>query len=265
MTIYDVDSLLEQAVQLINRHFDAVYTAIFLLDETGAWLILRAASSMAGRRLVEQGFRLSRNDQSVIARVAETQRPHIASATSDVALDAAHFATNPDSSTARSAAVLPLLVAGELVGVLDIQAEETDFDQDDVRTLGGMAWQLAIAFDTARRLSTGVSILESTSPFYRLAARLGATRVEADAYAAMLEIVQGFNPEHAYIVQPAHEVDPIYLVADLRGGQMNVQRVVGNEVEDLAPHHLGGFEHLCNLRYCNSSAPPFRLSLFLRT
>ncbi len=228
MTIFDVEALLDQAVQLISRHFDVAYTAIFLPDETGTWLVLRAASSNAGRRLVAQGYRLNRSDQSVIVRVAETQRPHIATTTSDVAMDAAHFTTNPDPSTARSAAVLPLLLSGELLGVLDIHAAEIDFDQDDVRTLQGLAWQLAIALDNARRLGAEVSILETANPFYRLAGRLGATQTETDVCAAVLEIVQGFNPGQAYVVRAAPaalETDSLYLVTDLRGGQVNTQQV----------------------------------------
>lgn len=230
MTVFDVEALLEQAVQLISRHFDVAYTAIFLPDETGTWLVLRAASSSAGRRLVAQGYRLNRSAQSVVVRVAETQRPHIATTTSDVAMDAAHFTTNPDSSAARSAAVLPLLLSGELLGVLDIHAAEIDFDQDDVRTLQGLAWQLAIALDNARRLGEEVSILETANPFYRLAGHLGATQTETDVYAAVLEIVQGFNPGQAYVVA-AHETDSLYFVTDLRGKQVNTQQV-GSDIEN---------------------------------
>jgi GAF domain-containing protein len=239
MTVFDVEALLDQAVQLISRHFDMAYTAIYLPDITGTWLVLRAASSSAGRKLVAQGYRLDRSDQSVIVRVAETQRPHIATTTSDVAMDAAHFVTNPDLSTAHSAAVLPLVAgaSGELLGVLDIHAAEIDFDQDDVRTLQGLAWQLAIALDNARRLGEEVSILETANPFYRLAGRLGATQTETDVYAVVLEIVQGFNPGHAYVVRAAHETGSLYLVTDLRGGQVNTQQVgdaraVGSDTED---------------------------------
>ncbi len=231
MTVFDAEALLEQAVQLISRHFDVAYTAIFLPDETGTWLVLRAASSSAGRRLVAQGYRLNRSDQSVVVRVAETQRPHIAVRTSDVAMDAAHFATNPDPATSRSAVVLPLMLSGELLGVLDIHSAEIDFDQDDVRTLQGLAWQLAIALDNARRLSAEASILETANPFYRLAGRLGATQTETDVYAGVLEIVQGFNPGQAYIVRAAQKTDSLYFVTDLRGAQINTQQV-GSDTQD---------------------------------
>ncbi len=231
MTVFDADALLERAVQLISRHFDVAYTAIFLPDETGTWLVLRAASSSAGRRLVIQGYRLNRSDQSVVVRVAETQRPHIAVRTSDVAMDAAHFATNPDLATSRSAVVLPLILSGEVLGVLDIHSAEMDFDQDDVRTLQGLAWQLAIALDNARRLGAEVSILETANPFYRLAGRLGATQTETDVYAAVLEIVQGFNPGQAYVVHTAHKMESLYFVTDVRGEQVNTQPV-GSDTEN---------------------------------
>ncbi len=228
MTIFDVEALLERAVQSISHHFDVAYAAIFLPDETGTWLVLRAASSSAGRKLVDQGYRLDRSDQSVIVRVAETQRPHIVLTTSSAAMDAAHFTTNPDSSTVRSAVVLPLVLSGELLGVLDMQSTESEFDQDDVRTLQGLAWQLALALDNARRLNAEVSILGTANPFYRLAGRLGTAQTETDVYAAVLEIAQGFNPGQTYVVRAAHETASSYVVADWRGERVNIQHVSGD-------------------------------------
>ncbi|HQK13025.1 MAG TPA: GAF domain-containing protein [Anaerolineae bacterium] len=231
IAVFDVESLLDQAVQLISHHFEAAYVAIYTPDETDAWLVLRAASSSAGRRLVPQGYRLKRDEQSVIARVAETQRPHIARPTSDLPMDKEHFVTNPDPTTTRAAAILPLLLSGEVLGVLDIHTAETDFDQDDLHILQGLAWQLAIALDNARRLSAAASILETANPFYRLAGQLSATRTATDVYAALLGIVQGFNPAQAYVVQAARETDARHLVADRRGDQLNMQ-YVDREAED---------------------------------
>ncbi len=231
LSVFDVEALLDQAVQLISRHFEAAYVAIYTPDETGAWLVLRAASSSAGRRLVPQGYRLKRDAQSVLARVAEARRPHIARPTSDLPIDREHFTTNPDATPARAAAILPLQLSGELLGVLDIHTAEIEFDQDDLHIFEGLAWQLAVALDNARRLSAAGSILETANPFYRLAGQLGVAHTATDVYAALLDIVQGFNPTQTYVVQAAQETDARHLIADRRGNQLNIQ-YVDRETED---------------------------------
>ncbi|MGC9395256.1 MAG: GAF domain-containing protein [Anaerolineae bacterium] len=229
MQQFNVASLVEQAVQLISRHFDFPHVAFFMPDETGKWLVLRAASSPAGRKLVAEGYRLRRTGASALARVFETRQPYIIGAdaeTADAELDAAHLA-QPGLPVMQSAALLPLLIGSETLGILDIRsAEEMTFDQDNLRVLEGLAWQVAVALDNARRLSDESSVLEMANPYFRLVQRLGRAYTEAEAHSAILELVQGLHPERAYIVQVASDArDTAYLVTDLREEALNVQRV----------------------------------------
>ncbi|MFN2108229.1 MAG: GAF domain-containing protein [Anaerolineae bacterium] len=240
MQQFDVDSLLEKAVQLISRHFDFAYVALFLPDETGAWLVLRAASSPAGRKLVTEGYRLKRAGESTLGRVFETRQPYIAKSnaeTVDADLDAAHLA-QPGLPAAQSAALLPLVIEDEILGILDIHsAEEMTFDQDNLRVLEGLAWQMAVALDNARRLSAENSVLEMANPFFRLTQRLGLAQTEAEVHTAILELVQGFRPGRAYIVQevanaPDVAGPTVYLVTDLRGESLNVQRITEGDAAE---------------------------------
>ncbi|MBN2391041.1 MAG: GAF domain-containing protein [Anaerolineae bacterium] len=230
MQQYDVESLLEQTVQLISRHFDFPHVAIFLPDETGARLMLRAASSPEGRKLAAKGYRLKRTGESALRRVFETRQSYIARSnggtTVDADLDAAHLAQR-GLPAAQSAALLPLVMADEALGVLDIHsAEETTFDQDNLRVLEGLAWQVAVALDNARRLSAGDSVLEKANPFFRLTQRLGRAHTVAEAHTAILELAEGLHPGRVYIVQMAKGArDTAYLVTDLREAALNVQRV----------------------------------------
>mgnify|MGYP000467189465 CR=1 FL=1 len=235
---FDVGSLLEQTVQRISRHFDFSHVAIFLPDETGTWLVMRAASSPGGRKLVAEGYRLKRTAESALGHVFETQQPYIARLNAetvvDADLDAAHLA-QPGLPAAQSAALLPLAIAGETLGLLDVHsAEEMTFDQDNLRVLEGLAWQVAVALDNARRLSAGDSVLEMANPFFRLTQRLGTAHTEAEVHTAILELVQGFHPGRAYIVQQATGArDGAYLVASLREESLNVQRIAeGDAVEN---------------------------------
>ena len=236
MQQFDVEPLLEQAVQLISRHLEFPHVAIFLPDETGARLVLRAASSPKGRKLAARGYRLKRAAESALGRVFETRQPYIARAnggTVDADLDAAHLAQR-GLPQAQSAALLPLVIADQALGVLDIHSpEETTFDQDTLRVLEGLAWQVAVALDNARRLSTGDSVLEMANPFFRLTQRLGNAHTEAEVHTAILELVQGLHPGRAYIVQAATGArDTAYLVTDLREAALNVQRVAEGDAAE---------------------------------
>ncbi len=232
MQQFAVEPLLEQAVQLISRHFDFPHVAIFLPNATGKSLVLRAASSPGGRKLVNKGHRLKRATESVLVRVFETRQPYIARSTGEavnVDLDAAHL-TQAGLPAARSAALLPLVLADEVLGVLDIHsAEDMAFDQDTLRVLEGMAWQVAVALDNARRLSAEDSVLEMANPFFRLTQRLGTAYTEAEVHTAILELVQGLHPGRAYIVQ---KVDTAYLVTDLREAALNVQRLAEGDAAE---------------------------------
>jgi transcriptional regulator with GAF, ATPase, and Fis domain len=236
MQHFDVDPLLEQAVQRISQHFEFPHVAIFLPDQTGKWLVLRAASSPGGRQQVAQGYRVRRTAGSALARVFETRQPYIARSSGEArnaGLDAAHLA-QPGLPGAQSVVLLPLVLAGEALGVVEMHsAEEMAFDQDDLRVLEALAWQMAVALDNAQRLSAKDSVLEMANPFFRLTQRLGVAQTEAEVHSAILELVRGLHPERAYIVQDAEDAqETACRVTDLREATLNVQHIVADEAAE---------------------------------
>ncbi len=211
-TLFEVEPLLEQAANLITRHFGFYHTGIFLMDESGEWAELRAASSSGGRKMLSRGHRLRRGSDSMVGWVTQQRQPRI---TADVGEDATYFA-NPDLSDTHSAMTLPLMMAGRLLGVLDVQStEQAAFDADDIRTLQGLAGQLAVAINNARRLSEEAAVLEAASPLYRLARRLASTRSEEEIYAVMGETLQDYSPTRAFIFQDVARTP--YVAAEIRG------------------------------------------------
>ncbi|MBN1876242.1 MAG: GAF domain-containing protein [Anaerolineae bacterium] len=227
-TVFEVQSLLEQAVNLITDNFGFYHTGIFLLDEAGEWAVLRAASSAGGRKMLAREHKLHRGEDSMVGWVMQHREPRIAE---NVGEDAVHF-VNPDLPATRSEVSLPLIVFGKLIGVLDVQStEENAFDEDDVRSLMGLTGQLAVAINNAQRLSEEAALLEATSPFYRLARQLAATRTAREIYAAILETVRNFNPTRAFILRSGGEHTDIYatdtfslsvdIVAEMLRGTVN--------------------------------------------
>ncbi len=219
-TYFELDPLLDKAVHLITDYFGFYHTGIFLMDDTGEWAVLRAASSVGGRKMLARGHQLRRGGDSMVGWVSEHRQSRIAA---DVGEDAVHFA-NPDLPATRSEVALPLIVSNQLLGVLNVQStEEAAFDQDDVRALQSLAGQLSVAVDNARRMSDEAALLEAANPFYRMARRLATTRNEREIYTAIMETIRDFNPARAFFL--ARQDDVVRLVAEMRMGEMHFPEV----------------------------------------
>ncbi|MBN1935109.1 MAG: GAF domain-containing protein [Anaerolineae bacterium] len=148
-SILDMKELLSKIVDIICDAYGFYFACVYLIDETGGWLVARAARGAAGRQMLEAGHRLKVGGMSMNGTVAIQGRARIAQ---NVADDPVHF-QNPLLSGTQSEVVLPLLVSGQIIGTLTVQSTQLDaFSEDDITSLQTMADQLAIALNNARLL-----------------------------------------------------------------------------------------------------------------
>ena len=162
-SIRDINELLPRVTHLISERFGFYHAGIFMLDETGEYAVLRAASSEGGRRMLARGHRLRVGEQGIVGYVTEIGEPRIAL---DVGDDAIHF-KNPDLPLTRSEMALPLIVGGRVLGALDVQsAEEAAFAQEDISVLQVLADQVAAAIENARLFDETQEALEATRRAY---------------------------------------------------------------------------------------------------
>lgn len=149
LVLDDPEAVLASAVSSISEQFGFYHVAVFLLDETGEWAEMKAASSEGGRRLLDRGHRLYVGQQGIVGYVAGQGYARIAL---DVGEDAVFF-QNPDLPDTRSEIGLPLRAAGQTIGVLDVQStEEAAFSDEDVSVLQILADQVAVTVHNARLL-----------------------------------------------------------------------------------------------------------------
>ena len=141
------DQLFSLVVRLIGRQLDFYHAGLFLIDSTGGWAVLRAASSEGGQRMLARNHRLRIGEQGIVGFVAANRTYRIAL---DVGEDAVFF-SNENLPDTRSEIALPLLVRNELIGVLDVQSiEPAAFDDEGVTTLQVLANQVAVAIHSSR-------------------------------------------------------------------------------------------------------------------
>ena len=156
-SVQDLQRLLDTTVSLISQRLGYYHAGIFLVDPSGEWAVLRAASSEGGRRMLARGHRLKVGRQGIVGYVAETGAPRLAF---NVGEDAV-WVTNPDLPKTQSEMALPFAFRGRITGVLDIQTEvPAAFSQEDVDVLRVLADSVAVAIENARSLAEARETLE---------------------------------------------------------------------------------------------------------
>lgn len=155
--VRDLKELLENVVQQITERFNFYHAGIFLTDINSQFVILEAASSEGGKKMIERGHRLEIGRQGIVGFAAYQKRPRIAQ---DVGEDAVFF-NNPDLPETHSEVALPLIVQNQLIGILDIQSQERNaFSNEDIHTLQTMADQIALAIENTRLIDESRSAIE---------------------------------------------------------------------------------------------------------
>ncbi len=149
-SLQDLNFILSRTVNLISEQFGYYHAGIFLLDDSGEFAVLQAASSSGGNNMLARGHRLAVGQQGIVGAAAYDNRPRIAM---DVGADREFF-NNPDLPMTRSEVALPLTVSDRVIGVLDIQStEESKFSASDIEVLQILADQVALAIQNARLIA----------------------------------------------------------------------------------------------------------------
>lgn len=147
-SIRQLDILLPTIVELIRERFDLYYTHVYFVDDTGKTLVIKAGTGSVGQTLLAQKHRITVGSNSIVGQVAVLGNSIVVSDTkaSDI------HQINPLLPKTRSELAVPLIVEGEIIGVLDMQAEKAlTFTENDVPVFEAMATQFASAIDSAQQ------------------------------------------------------------------------------------------------------------------
>lgn len=134
------EDLLPRLVNNIRERFDLYYTQIYLLDEADRYAHLRAGTGEVGQRLLAQKHRLDTGATSIVARAVQTGQPILVS---DTTASQIHL-PNPLLPLTRSEVAIPLIIGGDILGVLDMQAIRPEtFNQENLPVFEALASQIA--------------------------------------------------------------------------------------------------------------------------
>ncbi len=149
-SVQDIDTLLPAITRLVSQQFGFYHVGIFLLDVAKENAILRASNSEGGQRMLSRQHSLPMNSNSIVGYATSRGEPRIAL---DLGAESSFF-NSPDLPETRSELALPLRVAEQVIGGLDVQSTETNaFSEEDIRVLATLADQVAIAIQNAQLFS----------------------------------------------------------------------------------------------------------------
>ncbi len=154
----DLQTLMEQVVELIVEKFPSIYhSQIFLVDNARQFTVLRASTGEVGRLLLERGHRLAVGSSSLVGQASAVSRPFIAR---DTAASNIHRPNVLLPETLAELAV-PLRVGNQVIGVLDVQSKfRNAFNPDEIGILETLADQVAVAIENARLYQESLRRLE---------------------------------------------------------------------------------------------------------
>ena len=189
VSILNPDQLLSEIVQVIAERFRLYYVAIFTLDRTGSYLVLREATGDAGRTLKERGHRLRVSMDSMVGYAVLRHEPRV---TQNVREDAVRFA-NPLLPDTQAEVALPLLVGQDALGALDVQSVNLDaFDEGTLIALRAMASQVAVALQNAQSFQSLQKTLDYTTRQYELGRTVFLAQTPNEAYLALGQVFAMF-------------------------------------------------------------------------
>jgi GAF domain-containing protein len=149
-TTLDLDLLLRRVVELIRERFGFSHGAVYLMDEQDQYAVAYAASGQAGPDLVTRRVSFTADSHSVVGHVLSTGTLYAAN---NVGQDP-YYQADPLLTDTKSELAIPLIVAGRIIGVLDIHSAKSNFfGEDEIAILQTLSGQLAVAVQNARLFS----------------------------------------------------------------------------------------------------------------
>jgi PAS domain S-box-containing protein len=142
--VLELDRVLDRAANLVQETFDYHHVALFLLDGYVARL-KAVAGSYAEHFASGHSQKLN---EGIIGWVATHGQKLVAN---DVSAEPRYISLIADHIETRAELCLPVKVAGQIVGILDIQSPHLDaFDENDVIAMEPLTDQIAVVIENAR-------------------------------------------------------------------------------------------------------------------
>ncbi len=197
-TILERDQLMQEVVELIRARFNYYYVGLFLMDDDGKTIVLRAGTGEAGRLQIEQGHTLLLDGNSMVSAAINTGKPRVEQDVSQ----AKAFHRNILLPETRAEIAVPLHSRDIVTGAFTIQSNKTGvFTQETVSVLQTLADQLAVAMMNASLFERLQGNLDEKNFLYNASHHINAAKTDVDVYQALINFSRDSNlADAAYVI-----------------------------------------------------------------
>jgi len=147
--ILDFYQLLDELVNRVKEQFGYYHAHVYIIDNERQNLVVAAGAGEAGAKMKEDRHRISLDTPtSLVARAARTQEV----VRVDNVRAADDWLPNPLLPDTYAEMAVPIILEGQVVGVLDVQDDAIGgLDEGDASLLRSLANQVAVAIRNARQ------------------------------------------------------------------------------------------------------------------
>ena len=153
----DLGELLDRTVHLLSETFNAYEVMVFLADESGKRLVLEASV-----RGLSPDIQLHLGEEGIVGYATAIGRPYVAT---DVRTDP-YYKPFPELAASASAAALPIILQGEVLGVVALESTAPDaFSEMVMEVLSAVTNVVGVAILNVRHLEQSRRLQERLSRY----------------------------------------------------------------------------------------------------
>ncbi|HOD04880.1 MAG TPA: GAF domain-containing protein, partial [Anaerolineaceae bacterium] len=223
----------EKAASLIKDRFGYYYVAVYLMDATASYAILRsvACDDAEFRDLV--GYRIPVNSQTMIGWVASHGQSQVSL---DISPTEAIEQGRNIMPLSRSAMAVPIVVGNQVLGIVEVQSTKpNDFDPDAISVFQTMADQIATGFRNVSLLESAQVNLDEVGLLYRSSRQIAQAKDEREvlenlsealSHSQYVSIVLEAAEDHL-VIRSIHDPKGTGFDSTLRGVALPVRQGLG--------------------------------------
>lgn len=169
----ELESLLNNAVNMVLERFGFYHASIFLIDPLGEYAVLRESTGDAGARMKNVGHKLAVGSNSIVGQATSRGETLVVNEVRRYEF----YYPNPLLPDTRAEMAIPLKIANRVLGALDVQSTKVNtFTPEDVQTLQILADQLATAILNAELYTSAQETLAQHRFLHQISAAASSSQ-----------------------------------------------------------------------------------------